>query len=435
MSKTTAPRVRAENLYTVEQDGQPVAQAMAISQAEAVRLYVESVQQPTMTARLSSPLEARTLAGLPLLSRGEPVRDAAIAAVHAVMDQGQPGELPDGLQLAATLLDGDRDAFICGQAHPVHGLAPSDEEIAAGYLTAIAAIRAEHAQRLTLQHHACDQAQRIADLETRRDTLKRLHDAAADERDALRVKVSDLERAAVKRREISDGVEAELVDECDTLRTLERRAESERDELRAKYDELLVALHGIGKALGIPEGDRSPYSVTCGVLERVNRLAEIEAQEQVAPTVVPDKPSQTLGMSMAQRILHVGGRNNSAGYVEFGGVQAVEALVRQALRDAKLNYPRPVPAQAVLEPLTDEQRAWARLGPLIEKHQIGISTPSNKVHRNGGPNAGWGNSGFWGGTAWMHGLERRPIAHGKSSALEAITELVAMIAAAPEAAR
>ena len=60
---------RKENLYTVEQDGQPVAQAMAISQAEAVRLYVESVQQPTMTARLSSPLEARTLAGLPLLQR------------------------------------------------------------------------------------------------------------------------------------------------------------------------------------------------------------------------------------------------------------------------------------------------------------------------------------------------------------------------------
>ena len=66
------------------------------------------------------------------------------------------------------------------------------------------------------------------------------------------------------------------------LRTLKIRAESERDELRAKYDELLVALHGIGRALGLAEGDRSPYSVTCGVLERVNRLAEIEAQEPVA---------------------------------------------------------------------------------------------------------------------------------------------------------
>ena len=69
MTKTTAPRVRAVNLYTVECDGQPVAQAMAISQAEAVRLYVESQQQPVLSARLSSPLEARTLAGLPLLQR------------------------------------------------------------------------------------------------------------------------------------------------------------------------------------------------------------------------------------------------------------------------------------------------------------------------------------------------------------------------------
>lgn len=43
--------------------------------------------------------------------------------------------------------------------------------------------------------------------------------------------------------------------------------------------------------------------------------------------------SPTAGMNIAQRILHVGGRNNAAGYVEFGSIQAVEALVRQVLRD------------------------------------------------------------------------------------------------------
>jgi hypothetical protein len=43
--------------------------------------------------------------------------------------------------------------------------------------------------------------------------------------------------------------------------------------------------------------------------------------------------SPTAGMNIAQRILHVGGRNNEAGYVEFGSIQAVEALVRQVLRD------------------------------------------------------------------------------------------------------
>lgn len=94
MTKTTAPRVRAENLYTVEQDGQPVAQAMAISQAEAVRLYVESVQQPTMTARLSSPLEARTLAWLPLLSRDAPASPAVSTAACASVLDLQPERDP-----------------------------------------------------------------------------------------------------------------------------------------------------------------------------------------------------------------------------------------------------------------------------------------------------------------------------------------------------
>jgi len=45
------------------------------------------------------------------------------------------------------------------------------------------------------------------------------------------------------------------------------------------------------------------------------------------------EPSPTAGMTLAQRILHVGGRNNAAGYVEFGSTQAVDALVRQVLRD------------------------------------------------------------------------------------------------------
>ncbi len=44
-------------------------------------------------------------------------------------------------------------------------------------------------------------------------------------------------------------------------------------------------------------------------------------------------PSPTAGMDLGQRIKHVGGRTNAAGYVEFGSVQALEALVNQVLRD------------------------------------------------------------------------------------------------------
>ena len=62
-------------------------------------------------------------------------------------------------------------------------------------------------------------------------------------------------------------------------------------------------------------------------------LAEIDGSRAEPTVPVPTKPSPTAGMNIAQRILHVGGRNNAAGYVEFGSIQAVEALVRQVLRD------------------------------------------------------------------------------------------------------
>ena len=105
-------------------------------------------------------------------------------------------------------------------------------------------------------------------------------------------------------------------DDSDRAIAAVHAAADERDELRAKYDELLVALHGIGAALGIPEGDRSPYSVTCGVLERVNRLAEIEAQEPVA--LVETSGDQGAGIGWS------------------GAAQPVGAKL----------YARPVPAQA-----------------------------------------------------------------------------------------
>lgn len=65
-----------------------------------------------------------------------------------------------------------------------------------------------------------------------------------------------------------------------------------------------------------------------------------------AARLVADSPSPTDGMNIAQRILHVGGRNNEAGYIEFGSIQAIEALVGQVLRDVK---------RAAPQPLTDER--------------------------------------------------------------------------------
>jgi len=43
--------------------------------------------------------------------------------------------------------------------------------------------------------------------------------------------------------------------------------------------------------------------------------------------------STTKGMTLGQRVAHVGGRINSQGYVEFSDVMAGDALIRHVLRD------------------------------------------------------------------------------------------------------
>jgi hypothetical protein len=55
------------------------------------------------------------------------------------------------------------------------------------------AVKSEHAQRVTLQHHACDLAQRVADLEAERvDLLTKEFDLVA-ERDTLRARLAEIE--------------------------------------------------------------------------------------------------------------------------------------------------------------------------------------------------------------------------------------------------
>lgn len=48
---------------------------------------------------------------------------------------------------------------------------------------------------------------------------------------------------------------------------------------------------------------------------------------------VDAQESPTKGMSLGERIAHVGGRNNAQGYIEFGSPMAIDALIQRALRD------------------------------------------------------------------------------------------------------
>ncbi|OZB82630.1 MAG: hypothetical protein B7X28_03320 [Halothiobacillus sp. 13-55-253] len=53
-----------------------------------------------------------------------------------------------------------------------------------------------------------------------------------------------------------------------------------------------------------------------------------------------------------------------------------------------------------VEPGAAYSTDWTHGGPLIDRFAIHLSGPEARVHRNGGPNAGWGQSGAWTCTSW-----------------------------------
>lgn len=52
-----------------------------------------------------------------------------------------------------------------------------------------------------------------------------------------------------------------------------------------------------------------------------------------APGDAQDEGSATYGMTLGERIAHVGGRTNAQSYIEFGSPMAVNALIQHVLRD------------------------------------------------------------------------------------------------------
>lgn len=246
-----------------------------------------------------------------------------------------------GLQLAMKLIaqigndDSDRAIVAVHDLADEHAQRLTLQQLCADQVWRIADLEVERNelidQRLTLDRANRLLVKRIADLETKCDTLKKLRDAATDERDALRVKVYDLERAAVKRREISDEVEAELVDECDTLRTLERRAESERDELRARLAEMnsSYAHDAVWEALQrmIEDGQ------TKGPASREDALTVARHRDRVRLLAASPVPAQAVPDvdALAQYIRSIDGQNSlGAGALAERIVEWMEAPEHKA---------------------------------------------------------------------------------------------------------
>lgn len=59
---------------------------------------------------------------------------------------------------------------------------------------------------------------------------------------------------------------------------------------------------------------------------------------------------------------------------------------------------------------------------MIEKHHLSISPPESSVHRNGGNNPGWGQSGVWGCKSFTLRDKngQRNYAYSETSAVEAM---------------
>jgi hypothetical protein len=81
-----------------------------------------------------------------------------------------------------------------------------------------------------------------------------------------------------------------------------------------------------------------------------------------------------------------------------------------------------------VEPGANYSSSWHHAGPLIERFDISLSSPGSRVHRHGGLNPGWGESGVWGATSWRmkDSSGKRRASHHETSALTAAMRLIVM---------
>ena len=79
-----------------------------------------------------------------------------------------------------------------------------------------------------------------------------------------------------------------------------------------------------------------------------------------------------------------------------------------------------------VEPGADYSTSWHHGGPLIKRFNISVSPPQARVHRNGGPRAGWGESGFFTCSSWTLRKPdgKRAIAYHETCPLVAAMRLI-----------
>ena len=112
-------------------------------------------------------------------------------------------------------------------------------------------------------------------------------------------------------------------------------------ELIKAAQQALEALEWAVDQGGGPTCEHEAGVCFCKENDAINTL-RTAIQQAEAQQPATGEPSPTHGMNLGERIKHVGGRENAQGYIEFGSVMVVSALIKQVIRDMQPATPEPV---------------------------------------------------------------------------------------------
>lgn len=182
--------------------------------------------------------------------------------------------------------------------------------------------------------------------------------------------MSDKQTEAQRLAELLEA--SGILEAADELRRLDA-VEKQCDQLLQAAQHALWALEHVEAVYrlnvvkdGEPSSTLENLQVNITSLRQAIAVAQ-QTSNPVGSHQIEPAASPTAGMNLCERILHVGGRESANGYIEFGSVMAVGALIKQVLRDT-----RPLPAQ---QPLSS-----ARIDELIEEGVFGCN-PYELVRR------------------------------------------------------
>ncbi|MDP9902639.1 hypothetical protein [Variovorax ginsengisoli] len=221
---------------------------------------------------------------------------------------------------------------------------------------------------------------------------------------AVAVGIEDAARWVDARREVFDAEHGMTDPETGAFEYGTGPGAVARSEYSAELQEIAEGIRGLMStntrprfgstrpmAVDLSQDDRDKlfaelfgrYGITSpveDVVETVMRFLETSGVIQTSPVNSVSESaaeSPTHGMTLGERIAHVGGRTNAQGYIEFGSPMAVDALIRHAIRDRDTaSQAQPTREEVEAEVVTD-----AELAPLAAALHARLTAPVHPLQK------------------------------------------------------